>query len=687
MNPGARRWGERPPERVEQRIAIESDGTVIARSGKVEYGQGIRTGFAKIVAEELFVPFERVRVELGETDRVPWDMGTFGSMSTSVDGKSLRAAAVFARSLLIDRASKHLGIAATELRARNGCVSAPDGRAVSYADLTAGSPLTGLVPEGMASGAPVAGVEDAPLRLEALDIATGRARYVADVRLPGMLRGHVLQPPFQGARLVRVNVERARQLPGVVKIVEEGDFVGVVAERDEQALTTVRLIEAEWAPAEASQMKPIDLVLRRDEGVEAEFSSATIRLDASFHTPHIAHASIGPNAAVADVREDGADLFVATQRPFALRDAAAGLLQLPPEKVHVHPQVMSGMYGRGNAGDSPIEAARLSRAVGRPVLVQWTRDEEFRLSPCRPTLDAEVHAALDATGAIIEWRYDVRTNFHTYDVSASPPPGVLEMTSGRNAVPPYRLGKAEVLLHVEPAALRTGAYRSLAAAPNVFAIESFLDELAHASKRDPIDFRLRMIDDARLRSVLETARDRSGWKRRKREAGHGFGVACAIYHGTYVAEVAEVKVSSDGQVRLERVWAAVDAGRLVHPDGARNQIESGIQQAASWTLLEELKHRDGEVTTTNWREYPIATAHDAPQEIDVVFVGPRDAPSTGAGEPGSVPAAAAIANAVFDACGGRVRRLPLTPANVTASLSAGAAAGSAPTGAAVRPLT
>jgi nicotinate dehydrogenase subunit B len=669
MNPpgssAARRWPEKPPERVEQRIVVEADGTVVARSGKVEYGQGIRTGFAKIVAEELAVPFERVRVELGETDRVPWDMGTFGSMSTSVDGKSLRAAAVYARSLLLERGSAHFGVPASKLAARNGCVFAPDGRAASYQELTANAPLTGVVPEAAAGSAPIAMAEDAPLRLEAPDIVTGRARYVADLRLPGMLRGHVLHPPFQQARLVEVNDEVARQIPGVVKIVREGDFVGVIAAREEQALTAARLLEAQWAPAETAALPPIDLTMRRDEGVEAAFAGAAQRLKASYHAPHIAHASIGPNAAVADVRSDGADLYVSTQRPFGLRDAVAALFKLPPESVRIHPQVMGGMYGRGNIGDASIEAARLSHAVGRPVMVQWTREEEFRLSPSRPTLDAEIEAALDNTGGLIGWRYHVRTNFHTYDVSAQLPPGVLEMTSGRNAVPPYRLGSAEVLLQVVPGALRTGAYRSLAAAPNVFAIESFLDELAHASQQDPIAFRLRMIDDPRLRHVLETVRDRSGWDRRAREAGRGFGAACTIYHGTYIAVVAEVAVSSDGRARLERVWAAVDAGRLVHPDGARNQIESGIQQTASWTLLEELKHEGSAVTASTWRDYPIATFQDAPREIDVIFTGPFTAPSTGVGEPGAVPTAAAIANAVFEACGARVRQLPLTPAKIS----------------------
>lgn len=661
---GGRRWPERPPERVEQRIVIEADGTIVARSGKVEYGQGIRTGFAKIVAEELAVPLERVRVELGETDRVPWDMGTFGSMSTAVDGKSLRGAAVYARRLLAERASTQLGVPAAEVVLRNGCAFAPDGQSASYQELTAGAPLAGLVPELAASLAPIAPAEDKPLRIEDWDIVSGHARYVADVRLPGMLRGHVLHPPFQQAQLVQVDDKAALQAPGVVKVVREGDFVGVIAERDEQALAAARLLNAHWSPVEPAAKPPVDLVLRRDEGVDAAFARASKTLKARYHVPHIAHASIGPCCAAADVRADGADLYVAVQRPFALRDAVAALFRLPQESVRVHPQVMGGMYGRGNAGDAAIEAARLSRAAGRPVLVQWTREEEFRLSPCRPTLDAKLHAALDDRGGLIGWRCDVRTNFHTYEAGAAFPPGVLEMTSGRNAVPPYRLGAAEVLLHVVPGALRTGAYRSLAAAPNVFAIESFVDELAHAAKQDPIAFRLKAIDDPRLRHVLETVRDRSGWDQCARQAGHGFGAACAIYHGTYIAEVAEVSVSSGGQVTLERVWAAVDAGRLVHPDGARNQIEGGIQQAASWTLLEELKHDSSEVITTNWRSYPIATFHQAPRDIEVVFAGQFTAPSSGVGEPGSVPTAAAIANAVFEACGTRVRQLPLSAANI-----------------------
>ncbi|HTR78526.1 MAG TPA: molybdopterin cofactor-binding domain-containing protein [Gemmatimonadaceae bacterium] len=652
-------------ERVEQRIVIESDGTIVARSGKVEYGQGIRTGFARIVAEELAVPPERVRVELGETDRVPWDMGTFGSLSTATDGSALRAASIFARHLLLSRASTMLGVPEAGLRLRDGVVRAEDGRTVTYAALVETDPLVGVVPAGLiALSASI--VDAGPSRLEAVEIVTGRARYPADVRLPGMLRGHVLRAPRLGSRLAELDERDARAMPGVVAVVRDGNFVGVVAERGAQAVAAVEALHARWESAGEPSAEPFRSELRRDGGVDAALASAAHRLSAAYHVPHISHGSISPSAAVADVREAGADLYVATQRPFGLRDEVAALLGMLPERVHVHPQMMSGLFGRGNMVGAAADAARLSRAVKRPVLVQWTRAEEFAHSPQRPVLDAAIDGAVDANGVVAAWRYRVTTNPHAYG-GAQGPPRIIEMTSGRNAEPPYRLGRVEITLSVVPAAIRTGAFRSLAAAPNVFAIESFLDELAHAAGRDPLAFRLGMIDDPRLRRVLETVAKRSAWGGRPRPAGRGIGIACAIYHGTYVAEVAEVSVAADGQVRLEKVWCAVDAGRLVHPDGARNQIEGGIQQAASWTLLEALSVRDGQVTAATWSDYPIATFLDAPRDIDVEFVGDPRTPSTGVGEPGSVPTAAAIANAVFAASGARVRTLPLTAAAVRAA--------------------
>jgi CO/xanthine dehydrogenase Mo-binding subunit len=432
---------------------------------------------------------------------------------------------------------------------------------------------------------------------------TGTGRYVADVRLPGLLRGAVVHPRGTRQRLAQAGIEGARAMPGVVAVVAEDGFCGVVTERDDQLFPALHALEVEWTEQPPSQEPPYAAILRRNSDDSAVWKGAAIRRSAQYHAPHIAHGSILPRAAVADVRQDEAHLYVATQRPFGLRDRVAALLGLAIDQVHVHPQLASGMYGRGNIEDASIEAVRLSRAAGRPVLVEWSRGEEFRLSRHRPKFDADVAAALDRNGRLVAWRYHARTNPHLYTVEP-PHPGMHEMSAGRNALPPYALGCADIRLTVEQADVPTAAFRSLGASLNVFAIESFIDELAEAAREDSIAFRLAHIDDPRLARVLEVVRERSGWAR-QRPAGIGLGVACAIYHGTYIAQVTEVAMRA-GRPVLERAWCAVDAGRMVHVDGARNQIEGGIQQAASWTLLEELRQEAGVVQSASWRDYPIA---------------------------------------------------------------------------------
>jgi nicotinate dehydrogenase subunit B len=660
---------EKAQERMEQRIAIEADGTVVVRSGKIEYGQGIRTGFVRIVVEELAVDPAKVRVELGETDRVPWDLGTFGSMSTAVDGKIVRAAAACARKMLLERAALRLATSASELSIAEGRVAAADGRSIPYQELVADEPLTGMVPEDEIPSHPVSPPQDVPSRLEALAVVTGRACYPGDVRLPGMVWGQVLHPPVHGSEIASVDESKARALPGVLAIVQDQGFLGVVAQRSQQAAAAIRALQVEWKSPSAAPDPPVEAVLRHSARADAVFASASRHLSAEYHAPHISHVPIGPSAAVADVREKEVDLYVTTQRPFGLRDQVAQLLSLAPDRVHVHPQMMSGIYGRGNMNDAAMDAVRLSRAAKRPVLVQWSREEEFRSSPHRPVLDAKVSAALSAEGTVLAWRYLTETNPHTYAKAASLPLAMLEMTSGRNAVPHYRLGCTDVILRVSPAPIRTGPYRSLAAAPNIFAIESFMDELAHLSGQDPISFRLRHIEDERLLRVLSTVHERSHWDQRPRRSGHGFGVACTIYHGTYIAEAVEIELEPDGRVRIENVWCAVDAGRLVHPDGARNQIEGGIQQAASWTLLEELGINGGRVMNASFKDYPISSFRDAIRRMDITFLSEPGRPSTGIGEAGTVPMAAALANAVFEACGARIRRLPLTRARISSAIA------------------
>lgn len=622
-------WGgaEQRRERVEERIRIEPDGTVVALSGKVEFGQGIRTAFAQAVADEMGVPLERVRVVLGDTAQVPYDVGTFGSRSIAQESPALRRAAAYAREL-IARGAKVEGEIPDDVR---------------------------LKPESERRY-----IGKAMVRVEARDIVTGKATYVADVRLPDMAFATIVRPPVRGAKAAQVDDSAARAMPGVITVVHAGDLVAVVADRDDRARAAADAVDVDWKIESAPERDTIVIPMRDDGSVEDALAAAPTKLEATYSLPPISNAPIGPSAAVADVRADGATIYAGTQRPFGLRDEVARSIGLDPAKVRVIPQMPSGTYGRNSSGDAPVEAAIISKHAGRPVLLQWTRSEEFAFAPSRPEAFLEVAAGLEANGRIAAWRYDEHTNSHSAGMLD---PARAGATSGRNAIPHYRLGTARVTLHIEPTRVRTASFRSLAAAENIFAIESFMDELAHAANQEPLAFRLAHVEDPRLRRVYERVARNSGWGRSP-GAGLGLGIAGTIYHGTYIAEVAEVEVDESGHVRLVAVWCAIDPGLTLNPDGVRNQTEGGIQQSASWTLFEELHHRDGRIVNTGWDTYPIATFRDAPSKIEVDVIGDQTKPSTGVGEPGAVCISAAIGNAVFAANGVRVRQLPMTPERV-----------------------
>jgi len=648
--------------RLEQRLRIEPDGTIVVVSGKVELGQGIRTAFARLVADALCVPIALVRVELGDTATAPWDMGTFGSLSIRTDGALLAKAAAFARQCLVERAAQRWGLSIEKLVTADGFVHAPDGRRASYSELVAGTPLVGDITESVVHP-PHDALETPTEDLRA--IVTGAARFIADLRLPGMLYGRVLHPRVQGARLVALDDRAARAIEGVVAIHRDGDFVGAIAQRPAQARAAVGALVAEWSAGAVPPAAERRLVLRDDASLPGALASAAVTVEATYELPHVANAPLGPSAAIADVRADGAVVHAATQRPFGVRDEVARLLGVAPPQVRVIAERAAGSFGRNNSADVAIEAARLSRAVGHPVQVEWSRADELVAAPNRPTTTARVQAGVDASGRIVAWASDILTNPHVYfgDL-VHLPDEIIAMTCARNAMPPYRLPAAHVEVRIVPAAIRTAALRSLAASSNVFAIESAIDELAARTGTDPLELRLRNLDDRRLVRVLERVAERSDWARRPRGHGLGLGLACAIYNDTYIAEVAEVAVT-DGTVHVRRAWCALDCGTVIDPDGARNQIEGGIVHATSWALIEELRHDGGRVLARNWEDYPIARFHDAPSSIDVVFTDDGTTAPTGVGEPGAVPFGAAIANAVA-ACGARVWVQPLTPARVRA---------------------
>ncbi|HEU4730397.1 MAG TPA: molybdopterin cofactor-binding domain-containing protein [Kofleriaceae bacterium] len=642
--------------RLEDRLRIEPDGTITVCSGKVELGQDIRTAFARLVAAGLRVPVASVRVVLGDTAASPPDMGTFGSLSVRTDGALLARAAIYARGCLIDRAARRWGVAPETLASEAGSVVAADGRHASYAELVARAPLAGEIPDRLPLAPPAAEPERADQRDGRRALVTGAARFAADLRVPGMLAGHVLHAPSFGASLRSLDDAAARALPGVVAVIRDGDFVGVVAERPAQARAAVGALVAEWAGPAASA-RPERRITLRDDPVAHALASAGVALDARYELPHVANAPLGTTTALADVQRDRAEIHAATQRPFGVRDDVARLLGIAANRVRVIAEPAAGSFGRNNNCDAALEAARLSRAAGRPVLVTWSRADELRAAPCRPRLSARIRAGLDAAGRLIAWSSDIATNPHVYfgDLMQLPD-ALVAMTCARNAVPPYRLGAAHVEVRIAPAEIRTAALRSLSAAPNVFAIESAIDELAGLAAIDPLELRLRNTDDPRLQRVLTCVAERSGWARRPR--GSGLGLACAIYNDTYVAEVAEVAIARD-HPRVVRAWCALDCGMLVDPDGARNQIEGGIVHAISWALIEELRHEGGRVLARSWQDYPIARFHDAPVAIDVAFTDDGRTAPTGVGEPPAVPFGAAIANAVSAACGVRVRSQPI----------------------------
>ena len=517
-------WRPPPPPRIEDRIRIERDGTFTALSGKVDFGQGIRTAFAQIVADELDVPFASVQVVLGDTSRSPYDFGTYGSQSIHVEGSNLRNAAAAARAILLARASARLGADARDLEIAAGTVRAKrGGSSVTYSELATEGPLDGPVPEGIAtkSADELRLVGTSVPRREGRDIVTGRPVYVTDVRLPGMLRGAVLRPPHMGAALRELDDAAASPLPGVIKVVRDGDFVGVVAERHEQALAAVAVLRAVWDPTPPSRGVEHDIELRRDDGIDEALASAKSSLEAAYTLPYLANAPIGPSGAVADVKSDSATIYSGSQRPFGLRSQIAQLLGLDESRVHVVPSRSSGTYGRNNNDDAPGEAARLSRAVGKPVLVQWTREDEFAYGTLRPAAFIEAKAGLASDGRVAAWSYRVTT--HAHILAPVENAQIAAVTAGSGALPTYDIPKAEIQLHIEKSEVRTSSFRSLAGAENVFAIESLMDELAVLASVDPVEFRLRHVSDERFAAVMRIVAQRSGWTSGRAPTGRGFG--------------------------------------------------------------------------------------------------------------------------------------------------------------------
>ena len=701
--------GEKPSpySGVDAWLAVGGDGSVTLYTGKVELGTGVQTALAQIAAEELDVPVSRITVVQGDTDRSPDQGYTVGSKSISQGGPPVRAAAAEARAALLELAAAKLAVGVDRLSVQDSVVSVQGdaSRRATYADLIGGRRFNRTVratPPTKSRGAYRVVGTSVP-RVDIPTKATGTHVYVHNVRLPGMLHGRTVRPSTVGAALIDVDESSVRALPGNVRVVRKANFLGVVADREEQAIAAAQALKATWRENSGlPEREKLPDWLRGAAATDKQLvavgdpasglGSAAKTLHATYTWPFQMHGSIGPSCGVADVRGDKATVWSGSQGVFGLRDAVAALLGLKSENVRVVFAEGSGCYGHNGIDDAAADAALLSEAVGKPVRVQWMRHDEHAWEPKGPAMVMDVRAGLDPRGGVVAWDYQVWTPTHSTRPRREPGNLLAGQLTGhpmkfaysggdRNAPHTYVFPNDRVLVHwVQTSPIRPSALRGLGAPQNTFANESFMDELAALAGTDPLAFRLAHLKDPRAIAVLEAAAQRAGWQARpspqpgattSRGLARGRGLAFVQYENDtgYAAIVSDVEVDrSTGVVRVSRIVAAHDCGLIVNPDGVRNQVEGNVIQAISRTLKEEVQFDRARITSVDWVSYPILTFPELPDAVDVVLIDRPDQPSLGAGEPATCPVPAAIANAVFDATGARLRSVPFTPDRVKAVL-------------------
>jgi nicotinate dehydrogenase subunit B len=683
-------------------IRVAGDGGIEVFTGKAELGQGLKTALLQVAAEQLDVAPDRLRLITADTGRTSNEGFTAGSHSMQDSGTAILNAAAQVRELLVGAAAGQFGLAAESLKTGDGAVHAPDGRSASYGDLAASLSLhVPARPDGrLKDPATYRIIGTALPRVDIPAKVTGGAAYIQDMRLPGMLHARAVRQPSSGAVLRVFDAGPVERMPGVVAVVRQGSYLAVVAEREWQAVQAWRALSsaAQWdETATLPDQNSIAATIRGLPGRDIEVlhwtgaaGAPVRRLRASYTKPYGMHGSIGPSCALAQADGDNVTVWTHTQGVYPQRDALAELLRLPREQVRCIHVEGSGCYGHNGADDVAADAALIARAVpGRPVRVQWMREQENTSEPFGPAMFAEAAAALDAEGRIVDWDYGVWSNTHNRrpnkgglfiqnaalpDPLPVPPPAPIPMPEGggeRNSNPLYAFPNAHVVSHFLPEMpLRVSAMRSLGAYLNIFAIESFMDELALEAGADPVEFRLRHMKDERARAVIQTAADRFGWQpaaQRTAGGGTGRGFAFARYKnlGAYCAIALDLHVEHEtGRIRIGRVVAAVDSGQPINPDGIRNQIEGAMIQSASWTLYEQVRFDRRHITSRDWSGYPILRFPAVPESIDVHIADRPGMPFLGTGEAGQGPMAAAIANALYDAAGVRLRDLPLSQTRV-----------------------
>lgn len=688
-------------------LRINADGTVTLMIGKVELGQGILTAVAQICADELDVDLARVKIISGDTAVVPDEGTTAGSQSMPGCAPAVQHASAEVRQILLDLAAAKLGAPAESLQISDGTITGPGGAKATYWELVTGKEFerdaTGKAALKPASqhryiGQSVTRV-DIPAKM------TGQAIFLQEHRPSGMVHGRVVRPPTYSARLTGVDTSAVEAMPGVIKVVRNGSFLGIVAEREDQAIAAAAALEGaatwqtedalpghdgifDWLLAAKSDDKEIHKKVRAGGGEPAKV------IEATYQRPYHMHGSIGPSAAIAALGSDGVvTIQTHSQSVFETAQAIAQMLGLAKDKVRCQHMQGSGCYGHNMADDAAADATLLAVAVpGRPVRLMYSRDQEHKWEPYGSAMVMKNKASLDANGNVLDWDMELWSTPHGTRPGGQagnllsarylekpfkqPVPrngGPPNYAADRNAIALYDFPGQRVVTHfITEMPLRVSSTRGLGAYANVFAIESFIDELARAAGADPVQYRLRFLQDARGRDVLIKAAESFGWDKFEKKPNHGKGVAFARYknYAGFCAVAMEVDVNPrNGRVRVVRVSTAADSGHIVSPDGVSNQIEGGVIQSLSWSLKEEVKFDKAQVLSEDWASYPILTFSEVPP-VDVALINRPGEPYLGTGEASQGPTAAALANAVADAVGVRLRRLPFTPERVKASLGA-----------------
>jgi isoquinoline 1-oxidoreductase len=661
------------PEDVNAYLHIAADGKITLYSGKIEMGQGIMTSLTQMAAEELSVALDAVHIVMGDTALCPWDMGTFGSLTTRMFGPAVRAAAAQARLILTDLAAERLGAARESLVVENGVVylTADRSRRVSYGELARGQKITHTVDRKavLRSVQQFAVMGRSPRRLDGIAKVTGAAEYAGDVRLPGMLYARVLRPPAHGATLTRVDTAAAAAMPGVTVVNREG-LVAMLAADPELAEKALRAVQADFIlpPARVDTESIFDHLVQAagapaTPDTAGDLAAARRQCAQTFETTYyngyVAHAPMEPHTAVAEAKDGKVTVWSSTQAPFGQQETIARELGLAPENVRVITPYVGGGFGGKVPGLQAVEAARLATITGKPVQVAWTRGEEFFYDTFRPAAVITVASGVDAAGKVTLWDYQV------YGAGARGSDVFYDIPNRRVRV--YgEWGRAPDGMH--PFAV--GAWRAPAANSNRFAAEQQMDIMAAALGTDPLEFRLKNTSDPRMRGVLRAVADAYGWKpaASPRKTGRGRGLACGIDAGTYVAHIADVSVDgATGTISVERVVCAQDMGVVVNPDGARMQMEGCIAMGLGYALSEEVRFEGGKILEQSFAGYRLPRFSWMPT-IETVLVRNDGLAPQGGGEPAIINLGAVVANAVFDATGARIHRLPMTPERVLAEI-------------------